>query len=153
MAEFGPDEDLVRRLSALLNETGLTEIEFEANGVRIRVARGSGLPAVQAVPAAPVESAAPHAAQQGGDGARDAEAIPAGAVLAPMVGTAYLAPEPGTDAFVAVGDEVDEGQTLMIIEAMKVMNQIPAPRGGRVSRVLVEDGQPVEYGEPLLVID
>ncbi len=153
MAEFGPDEDLVRRLSALLDETGLTEIEFEANGVRIRVARGSGQPIVQAAAPVQIDSAAAHAAQRPGDGATESEAIPAGAVVAPMVGTAYLAPEPGADAFVAVGDEVSEGQTLMIIEAMKVMNQIPAPRSGRVSRVLVEDGQPVEYGEPLLVID
>ena len=83
----------------------------------------------------------------------EGEAVPAGAVVAPMVGTAYLAAEPGAPSFVSVGDEVREGQTLLIIEAMKVMNQIPSPRNGRVTRVMVEDGQPVEFGEPLLVIE
>ena len=152
MPKFGPDEELVRRLSALLEETGLSEIEYETKGERIRVARG--VSALAALPAAAErEGLTGGRAERPADGTAEAEALPAGAVVSPMVGTAYLAPEPGAESFVAVGDEVQEGQTLLIIEAMKVMNQIPSPRAGRVAQVMVQDGQPVEYGEPLMVID
>ncbi len=145
------DEKLVRKLADLLNETGLTEIEYEAEGRRIRIAKGGGAamiaPAALAAPAAaPAGAAAPAA-----EGA--AEAVPAGAVTSPMVGTAYVADEPGKPPFVKVGDQVSEGQTLLIIEAMKVMNQIPSPRAGTVKAILVQDGQPVEFGEPLMVIE
>lgn len=145
MAKFQPDEDLVRKLSGLLTETGLTEIEYEANGQRIRVARTAAASAPVAV-AAPPGVPAPEAAAP-------SETVPENAVLAPMVGTAYAAPEPGGKAFVAVGDQVGEGQTLLIIEAMKVMNPIPSPKAGRVASILFQDGQPVEYGEPLLIVE
>ena len=144
------DEKLVRKLADLLNETGLTEIEYEAEGRRIRIAKGGGAamiaPAALAAPAAAPAAAAPAA-----EGA--AEAVPAGAVTSPMVGTVYVADEPGKPPFVKVGDQVSEGQTLLIIEAMKVMNQIPSPRAGTVKAILVQDGQPVEFGEPLMVIE
>ncbi|MDJ0947060.1 MAG: acetyl-CoA carboxylase biotin carboxyl carrier protein [Kiloniellales bacterium] len=143
------DEKLVRKLADLLTETGLTEIEYEAEGRRIRIAKGGAAamiaPGAVAAPA-PAVAAAPAA-----EGA--AEAVPAGAVTSPMVGTAYVAEEPGKPAFVKVGDQVSEGQTLLIIEAMKVMNQIPSPRAGTVKAILVQDGQPVEFGEPLMVIE
>ena len=146
MSKLELDEKLVRKLSELLDETGLTEIEYETGGHRIRVVRGGA--AVQApLPAAPVAAAAPAAAEA------PAEVIPANAVTAPMVGTAYVAPEPGAAPFVSVGDAVSEGQTLLIIEAMKVMNPIPSPKAGKVAQILFEDGQPVEYGEPLLVFE
>ena len=144
------DEKLVRKLADLLNETGLTEIEYEVEGRRIRIAKGGGAamiaPAALAAPAAAPAAAAPAA-----EGA--AEAVPAGAVTSPMVGTVYVADEPGKPPFVKVGDQVSEGQTLLIIEAMKVMNQIPSPRAGTVKAILVQDGQPVEFGEPLMVIE
>lgn len=147
--KFELDEDLVRRLSELLAETDLSEIEYEAGGRRIRVARRA-----HAAEAAP----APQPPTGGrGEPARpvehSAEAVPPGAVTAPMVGTVYVAPEPGAAPYVAVGDAVKEGQTLLVIEAMKVMNPLPAPRAGQVTRILVSDGQPVEFGEPLLVIE
>ena len=147
MAKLELDEDLVRKLSELLEENGLSEIEYEADGERIRVARATAAaaPIVQHVPRAP----APEARADGADG----EAVPENAVTAPMVGTAYVASEPGSPPFVSVGDEVREGQTLLIIEAMKVMNPIPCPKAGRVSHIFVRDGQPVEYGEPLMVVD
>jgi len=146
MAKFQPDEDLVRKLSGLLTETGLTEIEYEANGQRIRVAR-------TAAASAPIAVAAPAVRPAEAPEAAPSDAVPEGAILAPMVGTAYAAPEPGGKAFVAVGDKVSEGQTLLIIEAMKVMNPIPSPKAGRVARILFQDGQPVEYGEPLLIVE
>jgi acetyl-CoA carboxylase biotin carboxyl carrier protein len=152
MPKLELDEELVRKLSGLLEETGLTEIEYESGGHRIRVARAAGpLAAVAAAaPAAPppaaAESPAPAEAAPG-------DAVPANAVTSPMVGTAYCAPEPGAPTFVSVGDTVKEGQTLLIIEAMKVMNQIPSPRAGKVAQILVQDGQPVEFGEPLLIIE
>ena len=148
MSKLELDEKIVRKLSELLQEMGLTEIEYEAGGHRIRVARGAA-PAV-AAPVVMPQVAAP-AGEAPAPGA--AEAVPANAVTAPMVGTAYVAPEPGAAPFVSVGDTVSEGQTLLIIEAMKVMNQIPSPRAGKVTQILVEDGQPVEYGEPLLIIE
>ncbi len=150
MAENKPivDQDLIRQLAELLNETGLTEIEIEQNNMRVRIARTITIAA--AAPAAPAAApAAPHPADE-----RPAEpASRAGTVNSPMVGTAYLAAEPGGRPFVDVGDQVKEGQTVMIIEAMKTMNQIPAPRAGTVKEVLVADAQPVEFGEPLMIIE
>jgi len=144
------DEKLVRKLADLLDETGLTEIEYEAEGRRIRIAKG-GAAAVFAPGAVAAPAAAPAAAAATAEGG--GEAVPAGAITSPMVGTAYVADEPGKPAFVKVGDEVSEGQTLLIIEAMKVMNQIPSPRAGTVKAILIQDGQPVEFGEPLMVIE
>ncbi|WP_340117296.1 acetyl-CoA carboxylase biotin carboxyl carrier protein subunit [Pelagibius sp. 7325] len=148
MAKFEVNEELVRKLADLLQETGLNEIEYEVNNHRIRVAKNAGVTTV----AAPVASAAPaapgSAAPAGGP-----EAIPAGAITAPMVGTVYVAGEPGAPPFVKVGDEIREGQTLLIIEAMKVMNPLVSPRAGTVKQIMISDGQPVEYGEPLLVIE
>ncbi|GLR82856.1 acetyl-CoA carboxylase biotin carboxyl carrier protein [Azospirillum oryzae] len=149
MASFDIDGDLVRKLADLLRETGLSEIEFAEGEKRIRVTRPTAAQTV-AVQAAPVLAAAPVAAA----------AAPAGkpvnhpgAVTSPMVGTAYLAAEPGGTPFVRPGDVVKAGQTIMIIEAMKVMNPIKAPRGGTVAEVLVSDAQPVEFGEVLLIIE
>lgn len=142
------DGELVRALASLLQETGLTEIEYAVGERRIRVVRGAPPAAVTVAmpgPAAPVvaaPSAAPTAAPD----------LP-GAVKAPMVGTAYLSPQPEAPPFIKVGDTVREGQPLLIIEAMKVMNQIPAPRAGRVTQILVADGTPVEFGQPLLVLE
>jgi acetyl-CoA carboxylase biotin carboxyl carrier protein len=146
MPKFDVDSALVRKLAKLLNETGLTELEYARTGETIRVSRASA--AGPATGIAPVISA-PLTAEP----ATDSDAPPAGAVLSPMVGTIYMSPEPGAPPFVQAGTSVTAGQTLLIIEAMKVMNPIPAPRAGRVARVLVENAQPVEYGEPLLVIE
>jgi acetyl-CoA carboxylase biotin carboxyl carrier protein len=143
------DQQLIRSLADLLNETGLTEIELEREGTRIRVARSGGVVYAQP-PATPAPAAAPAAAAE----TKPAEAASrAGALTSPMVGTAYLSPEPGARPFVDVGERVKEGQTVMIIEAMKTMNQIPAPRSGTVKEILVDDAQPVEYGEPLMIIE
>lgn len=150
MASFDIDGDLVRKLADLLRETGLSEIEFAEGEKRIRVTRPTAAQTV-AVQAAPVLAAAPVAAA-----AAPASVKPAshpGAVTSPMVGTAYLAAEPGGTPFVRPGDVVKAGQTIMIIEAMKVMNPIKAPRGGTVAEVLVSDAQPVEFGEVLLIIE
>jgi acetyl-CoA carboxylase biotin carboxyl carrier protein len=140
------DHDAIRELAQLLDETGLTEIEFERDGTRVRVARQ--LQAAAAPPLRPAPFAPPVAGQPAGESAKQA-----GAVASPMVGTAYLGPEPGARPFVEVGSQVRAGQTLLIIEAMKTMNQIPAPHAGRVVQILVEDGQPVEFGEPMMVIE
>jgi acetyl-CoA carboxylase biotin carboxyl carrier protein len=140
---------LIRDLAAILGETGLSEIEIEKAGLRIRVARQ-----VQVVAAAHTVSHAPSAG--GGAAAAPTKSDVAthpGLVASPMVGTAYVAPSPGAAVFVKVGDTVKEGQTLLIIEAMKTMNQIPAPRAGRVTQIIVSDGQPVEFGEPLMIIE
>jgi acetyl-CoA carboxylase biotin carboxyl carrier protein len=148
------DKALIRELAELLTETGLSEIEWSAGGVQVRVSRGmiaahaAASHAVAAQPAAALPGTAPAA----GDGPIDFATHP-GAVKSPMVGTAYHASEPGAKPFVQVGDEVKEGQTLLIIEAMKTMNQIPAPRAGRVSRVLVSNLQPVEFGQVLVVLE
>ena len=144
MPKFDVDDALVRKLATLLGETGLTEIEYEAGEQRIRVSRGGGTTVAVAAPAA----AAPIAAAK----PATAEGPPAGAVTSPMVGTAYAAAEPGAAPFVKVGDKVSKGQTLLIIEAMKVMNPIPAPHGGTVQEILFGDARPVEYGEVLLVV-
>ena len=144
------DPDLIRRLAELLKETGLGEIEFAEGDRRIRVAMPATAPAaVAAAVPAPVIAAAPAAAPP----AAGAGNGPASALTSPMVGTAYLAPEPNAPHFVKPGDKVREGQTVLIIEAMKVMNAIRAPRSGTVTQILVANGAPVEYGEPLLVIE
>lgn len=147
------DSALVRELALLLDETSLTEIEIERAGLRLRVARNLSVAATMPVPVAhaaagpvAVNAAAPAAA------AADMSKHP-GAVTSPMVGTAYWAPEPGAKPFVEVGSKVSVGQTLLIIEAMKTMNQIPSTRAGTVTQILVEDGQPVEFGEPLVIIE
>jgi acetyl-CoA carboxylase biotin carboxyl carrier protein len=151
-AKFSSDDSaLVRELALLLDETSLTEIEIERAGFRLRVARNVSVAAAMPVAAAaPVAIAAPAAAAPAA--AADISKHP-GAVISPMVGTAYWAPEPGAKPFVEVGTKVSVGQTLLIIEAMKTMNQIPSPRAGTVTQILVEDGQPVEYGEPLVIIE
>ncbi len=145
------DARLVRTLADILTETGLSEIEVERDGLKVRVARQVSVTATVAAPApAPAAAAA----------AVEAPAAPAApvraagdAVNSPMVGTVYLQPQPGSPSFVKVGDTVTAGQTLMIIEAMKTMNPIPAPRAGKVVEILVSDAQPVEFGEPLVIIE
>ena len=151
MTKHQVDADLVRKLAALLDETGLTELEYATNSLRVRVAKNQGNVVTVAAPAAPAAGAAPREAAAASSGAVPAEHP--GAVTSPMVGTAYCAPEPGAAPFVKVGDTVRQGQTLLIIEAMKVMNPVPAPRAGTVTEILVRDAQPVEYGEVLLVIE
>jgi acetyl-CoA carboxylase biotin carboxyl carrier protein len=143
------DQSLIRELAALLNETGLTEIEIERDDTRIRVARS----AAPAVIHAPMPASGPAPAAKAEAPAPADLASHAGAVVSPMVGTAFRSPEPGAKPYVEVGDKVREGQTLLIVEAMKTMNQIPAPRAGTVLNIMVEDGQPVEYGEPLMIIE
>jgi acetyl-CoA carboxylase biotin carboxyl carrier protein len=150
----GEDSALIRELALLLDETSLSEIEFERAGLRVRVARninvGASLPlAVHASSAvAPIAASAPAAGAASLDFAKHPGAVPS-----PMVGTAYWSPEPGAKPFIEVGSKVTAGQTLLIIEAMKTMNQIPSPRAGTVTQILVDDGQPVEFGEPLVIIE
>ena len=150
------EQVLVRELAELIAETGLTEIEIEKEGVRVRVAKRieavAFAPAGFAAPAAPSAAAAAPAAAAPAAAGGDLSKHP-GAVKSPMVGTAYLAPEPGAAQFADVGTRVSQGQTLLIIEAMKTMNHIPAPRAGVVTAVLVGNGQPVEFGEPLVIIE
>ncbi|MBR1122540.1 acetyl-CoA carboxylase biotin carboxyl carrier protein [Bradyrhizobium lablabi] len=146
------DSALIRELALLLDETSLTEIEIERAGLRVRVARNISVAAsgpAGYLPAAPVAAPAAVAAAAA---VADMSKHP-GVVPSPMVGTAYWAPEPGAKPFVEVGTKVTAGQTLLIIEAMKTMNQIPSPRAGTVTQILVEDGQPVEFGEPLVIIE
>ena len=147
------DGALIRELALLLDETKLTEIEIERAGLRVRVARNVSIAA--AMPAAYAPAPAPVAAVAAPVAAAPAEAAAKhpGVVPSPMVGTVYWAPEPGARPFVEVGSKVTAGQTLVIIEAMKTMNQIPAPRAGTVTQILVEDGAPVEFGEPLVIIE
>jgi acetyl-CoA carboxylase biotin carboxyl carrier protein len=140
------DHDVIRDLAKLLDETGLTEIEFERDGVSVRVARHLSAPtprlrSIEAPGSVPAAAASLDPTQH------------PGAVVSPMVGTAYLGPAPGARPFVEVGGQVKAGEPLLIIEAMKTMNQIPAPRSGTVIQVLVGDGQPVEYGQPLMIIE
>lgn len=148
---------LIRDLADLLNETGLSEIELEREGLRLRVARQMTITAqAPAVSAATVARHAPSMPSAVGGAPASAAADWAsnpGCVKSPMVGTAYRSPEPGAAAFVDVGTRVSQGQTLLIIEAMKTMNHIPAPKSGTVTHVLIENGQPVEFGEPLVVIE
>jgi acetyl-CoA carboxylase biotin carboxyl carrier protein len=149
--KFSPEDSaLIRDLALLLDETNLTEIEIERSGLRVRVARNITIAA--AAPAhAPTVAAAPAAASAAAPAA-DISSHP-GVVPSPMVGTAYWSPEPGAKPFIEIGSRVSAGQTLLIIEAMKTMNQIPSPRAGTVTQILVEDGQPVEFGEPLVIIE
>jgi acetyl-CoA carboxylase biotin carboxyl carrier protein len=147
------DHDVIRDLAKLLDETGLTEIEFERDGVSVRVARH--------LSATSLSATSPRLRSAEAPGSVPAAAAPAeidptqhpGAVISPMVGTVYLGPAPGARPFVEVGGQVKTGEPLLIIEAMKTMNQIPAPRSGTVIQVLVGDGQPVEYGQPLMIIE
>ena len=148
--------EVVRKLADLLNETGLGEIEVERGDLRVRVARSTGFEGypMMAAPAPVGQAAAPAPAAAPAAAAPAAPAPPKGdLVKSPMVGTAYLQPNPGADQFVRPGAQVAAGQTLLIIEAMKTMNPVPAPRAGRVVELLVEDGQPVEFGQPLAVIE
>src|ERR1019366_4064609 len=140
------DSALIRELALLLDETNLTEIEIERAGLRVRVARNVSVSASMAPSYQPAAPAAAPAA------VADVAKHP-GAVPSPMVGTAYWASEPGAKPFVEIGSKVSVGQTLLIIEAMKTMNQIPSTRAGTVTQILVEDGQPVEFGEPLVIIE
>lgn len=155
------DQELIEAIAKLLNEQNLAEIEIERDDLRVRVTRSYATQAVQqvAVPAyAPAPAAAPASVAPAGAAANlapahdDLSSNP-GTLTSPMVGTAYLAPEPGKPAFASIGTKVSEGQTVLIIEAMKTMNQIPAHRSGTVTRILVEDGSPIEYGQPLVVIE
>lgn len=148
------DSALVRELALLLDETSLTEIEIERAGLRLRVARNISVAATMPMPVAAAPAALPATAGAAApaSAAADMSKHP-GAVISPMVGTAYWAPEPGAKPFIDVGTKVSVGQTLLIIEAMKTMNQIPSPRAGTVTQILVEDGQPVEFGEPLVIIE
>ena len=150
------DPELIRGLAALLRETDLSEIEVAQGDWRIRVARHLSINATVGAPlAVPEPRAMPGEAEPAAGPpapALDPETH-SGTVTSPMVGTAYRAPEPGAPPFVEVGSQVREGQTLLIVEAMKTMNAIPAPRTGTVVAILFEDGQPVEYGEPLLIIE
>ena len=142
------DDDLIRKLAELMDDTGLTEIEIGQDDFSVRVARGGT--AVQAV-AAPAVAAAPAPAAESAAPASHADHP--GVVTSPMVGVAYTAAEPGAAPFVNVGDSVSEGQVVMLVEAMKVFNQIKAPKGGTVKTILVDSGSPVEFGEPLLIIE
>ncbi|MXO72547.1 acetyl-CoA carboxylase biotin carboxyl carrier protein [Alteraurantiacibacter buctensis] len=147
------DAKLVRELADMLAETGLTEIEVEDGDRKIRVSRGAVAAAAAPVALAAPVAAAPAAAAAAAPAPAAEPAVDlANAVKSPMVGTAYLLPEPGAAPFVSVGDNVKSGQTLLIVEAMKVMNPITAPRDGVIKQVLIENGQPVEYDQPLVVI-
>jgi acetyl-CoA carboxylase biotin carboxyl carrier protein len=143
------EQDLIRELAKLLDETNLTEIEVEREGLRVRIARQATTHVVAAAPAhvPPIPSVAPPPA------ATPVDAKHPGLVTSPMVGTAYRAPEPNARPFVDVGSSVKVGDTLLVVEAMKTMNQIPAPRAGTVRQILFENGDPVEYGAPLMIIE
>ena len=153
------DVSFIRALAELLRENDLTELQVkreygEDDSLNVRVSRQTQVVTTVSVPAAaPAAMAAPTAAPAAAPAASADPASHPGAVTSPMVGTVYLAPEPGAAAFVIVGQQVKEGDTILIIEAMKTMNQIPAPRSGKLTRLLVEDGAPVEYGAPLVIIE
>jgi len=146
------DHDAIRDLAKLLDETGLSEIEIQRDGVSIRVARNLNTAGARARPSEPPAGAFPTAVAAPAEVPVDPTQHP-GVVASPMVGVAYLAPAPGARPFVEIGGQVKAGETLIIIEAMKTMNQIPAPRSGTVTQILIEDGQPVEYGEPLMIVE
>jgi len=150
------EQQLIRELAQLLNDTGLSEIEIEKSGLKIRVARSVTVAAAVSAPApvpfAPAQSAHGAAGAPSAPQANDLSKHP-GAVKSPMVGTAYRSPDPKAPPFIEVGNRVQQGDTLLIIEAMKTMNQIPAPRAGTVTAILFENGQPVEFGEPLVIIE
>jgi acetyl-CoA carboxylase biotin carboxyl carrier protein len=141
------NHELIHELTKLLDETGLTEIEIEQDGQRVRVARGAAAPASVYAP-----RELPQSVGESSSAPIDPSKHP-GVVISPMVGTAYAAAEPGAKPFIEIGSKVKAGDTLLIIEAMKTMNQIPAPRAGTVIQILFEDGQPVEFGEPLVIIE
>jgi acetyl-CoA carboxylase biotin carboxyl carrier protein len=151
-AESRIDQQMIRDLADLLNETGLTEIEWNEGPLKVRVTKG-GAPVYAAAPVAAAAAAAAVAASGAAPAAASDEASHPGAVKSPMVGTVYVASEPGAAPFVKVGDSVNAGQTVLIVEAMKTMNPITAPKGGRIARILVENQQPVEFGQPLLIIE
>jgi acetyl-CoA carboxylase biotin carboxyl carrier protein len=156
MAKFELDTEFVRQLAAILEETKLGEIELADGERRIRVARPTAAiaPATPvALAAVPATAAAPTVAPGAGPAAAGDLSKHPGAVKSPMVGTAYLAPEPGKPNFVSVGDKVNAGQTLLIIEAMKTFNPIKAPKAGTVMQVLIENARPVEFGEPLMIVE
>ncbi len=146
--KFDVDPDLVRKLAELLGETGLSEIEYESTGRRIRVARQIGGAAVVSVGAA--ASAATSKASDAGDAPAQRKGTP---VLSPMVGTVFASPEPSAEPFIRVGDTITEGQTVMLIEAMKTYNPVRATASGRVVQILVGDSTPVEFGEELLLVE
>lgn len=152
MAKLDVDHALLRKLATMMEETGLTEIEVQSGTQSVRLSRAAPAAAASVqtmVATAPAQAqAAPPQAGAGADAP-----LPPGAITAPMVGTAYLAPEPGAAPFVQLGDRVQKGQTLLIIEAMKVMNPIAAPQAGIVSQILVANGAPVEFGEPLAILE
>jgi len=150
MSKAGVDQELIRQLAALLTETDLSEIEIETDNLKLRVARQVTATVAHVAPSAPAPAAA--SAPAAAPTAAEAASHP-GAVASPMGGTADLSPEPGAPTVVQPGTNVSEGQTILIIEAMKTMNHIPAPRSGKLTAVLVDDGQPVEFGEPLFVIE
>ena len=147
--DHGLEAAWIRELAGILEETGLTEIEIEKEAVRLRVSRQGGIAPMMAAPVAAPVAAAPIASAP----AQPASDDHPGAVRSPMVGTAYLSPSPGADAFIKEGRTVSEGQTIMIIEAMKTMNPIAAPRSGTVTKILVRDSQPVEFDEPLIILE
>jgi acetyl-CoA carboxylase biotin carboxyl carrier protein len=148
------DHELIRELAKLLDETGLSEIEIDRDGLRVRVARGAaGIAPATAIVPPPVQAAVATARDAAVRPLTDDPVTHPGCVRSPMVGTAYLAPEPGAAPFIEVGTRVSQGQTLLIIEAMKTMNHIPAPKAGTVTRILVGNRQPVEFGEPLAIIE
>jgi acetyl-CoA carboxylase biotin carboxyl carrier protein len=147
------DQDLIRELARLLDETGLTEIEIEQKGLRVRVGRQAPMMHASLPPPLHV---APHPVATPVPAALETQVDPMkhpGVVTSPMVGVAYMAPEPGARPFVDIGSVVKAGDTLLIIEAMKTMNQIPAPSAGTVIQILIEDGRPVEFGEPLMIVE
>jgi acetyl-CoA carboxylase biotin carboxyl carrier protein len=146
------ERELIRDLALLLDETNLTEIEVERTGLRVRIARNVTVAATVPTAYAPAPAAAAPAAPATAAAPVDIAKHP-GVVPSPMVGTAYVASEPGARPFIDIGSKVKVGDTLIIIEAMKTMNQIPSPRAGTVTQILVEDGQPIEFGEPLVIIE
>jgi acetyl-CoA carboxylase biotin carboxyl carrier protein len=143
------DRALILELNKLLHETGLTEIEIEQDGQRVRVARGG---ATSSAASRATAASIPQTVGESAAAPIDPAKHP-GVVISPMVGTAYAAPEPGAKPFIEIGSKVKAGDTLLVVEAMKTMNQIPAPRAGSVIQILFEDGQPVEFGEPLVIIE
>lgn len=154
----GIERSLIRDLAQLLNETGLSEIEIERDGLKLRVARQITVAAVAPAPTGAGPGTLSRAPAMPGPAPEPAGPNPdivnhPGCVKSPMVGTAYRSPEPGAATFIEIGARVTQGQTLLIIEAMKTMNHIPAPKAGVVTQILIENGQPVEYGEPLMVIE
>jgi acetyl-CoA carboxylase biotin carboxyl carrier protein len=151
MPKLDIDTDYIEKLAEIIDRTGLTEIELAQGDLKIRVARQVQMVVESVARAAPQPEPA-HTAVAA-TSAAPSDAPHPGTITSPMVGTVYLSPEPGAPPFVSVGDEVREGQTLLIIEAMKVMNAIRAPRSGRVARVIVQNAAPVEYGEPLLILE